>query len=260
MKDFLEKIKTDKRTRNTVICATVGAVVVIAAAIVIPVGVHSSNVKKALADEQAAQIAVSDEANVIDDTAASSVATEPETEEAASEMTTPATDEPTQAANGSADTNKGTVSNTDKGGSSGSSSGSGSSGSGASSQKPNSGSAQNNPPAQQETPAEPEQPIKKNPELDWTQADVDAAVAEARQYAKSRGLVIDSSLTEKGTSWSSPIDTRLDHKSNAAGDLHYQIDRFYNLEIEDFGCVGEKSKCNIFSINYGSYWEIYVVY
>lgn len=259
LKNISEKLKTDKRTRNTVICSVAGAVVVIAAAIVIPVGVHSSNVKKALADEQAAQIAVSDEANVIDDTAASAAATEPETEEATAEVTVPATDEPTQAANSESSTNKGTSSNTDKGSSSGNNGGSGSSGSGASSQKPNSESAQNNPPAQQETPAEPEQPIKKNPELDWTQADVDAAVAEAQQYAKSKGLIIDSSLTEKGTSWSSPIDTRLDYKSNAAGDLHYKIDNSLigiSDELIEAGIV----TINIFSINYGSYWEIYVVY
>lgn len=249
MKGLSEKIKTDKKVRNTVICSVVGAVVVIALAVAVPVSVHSSNVKKALADEQAAQTTEAYEANSEENTEA---VTEPVTEETTAEVTEATTAVPTTQAS-----NSSSASNTGKGSSSGGNSGSGNSGAGASSKESSGNSSgsqgQNNPPA-------PAQSNEKNPELAWTQADVDAAVAEAKQYAKSRGLVIDSSLTEKGTSWSSPIDTRWDYKSNAAVDLHYQIDRFYNLEIEDFGCVNEKSKCNIFSINCGSYWEIYVVY
>lgn len=168
------------------------------------------------------------------------------------ESTTAATeaisaDEPKVTASNKGNTNNGKKSNnTSKSGDS------------ATAQKPNGGSSGGGQ-SQQKSPAA-EQPNKKNPELDWTQADVDAAVAEAKRYAKSKGLVIDSTLTASGTSWSSPIDTRLDYKTNASVDLHYQIDRFYNFEIEDFGCVSEKSRCNIFSVNCGSYWEIYVVY
>lgn len=246
MKDFLEKLKNNQKTQAAVICSVVGVVLVLTAAITIPVVLH--NRVKVEADAESAVITAE---TVVTESVSVNV-TEPETE-AVSEITTEPTTAETiaQAANNNAGAGKNTSADTNKGGSNNGG------GSNSSAKKPNSGS--NGGQAQQKPPAA-EQPSKKNPELNWTQADVDAAVAEAKQYARNRGLVIDSSLTEKGTSWSSPIDTRLDYKSNAPVDLHYQIDRFYNFEIEDFGCVSEKSRCNIFSINYGSYWEIYVVY
>lgn len=246
-KDFLEKLKTDKKTQMAVITSTVGAVLVIAAAITIPVAMH--NRVKVEADTES--VAITAEAEVTE--SASVTVTEPEAKVTSEITTEPTMVETTaQAANNNASAGKNTSANTNKGGSNKSG------GSDSSAQKPNGGSS-SSAQSQQKPPAA-EQPNKKNPELDWTQADVDAAVAEAKRYAKSKGLVIDSTLTASGTSWSSPIDTRLDYKTNASVDLHYQIDRFYNFEIEDFGCVSEKSRCNIFSVNCGSYWEIYVVY
>lgn len=245
MKDFLERLKNDQKTQAAVICSVVGAVLVLAAAVTIPVALH--NRVKVEADAESA--AITAEAAVTESASAS--VTEPETE-AVSEITTEPTTAETTAQAASNNAGKNTPVDTNKGGSADKNSGSDSS-----AKKPNSGS---NGGQSHQKPPVVEQPNKKNPELDWTQADVDAAVAEAKQYARNRGLVIDSSLNEKGISWSSPIDTRLDYKSNAPVDLHYQIDRFYNFEVEDFGCVSEKSRCNIFSINYDSYWEIYVVY
>ncbi len=222
MKDFLERLKNDQKTQAAVICSVVGAVLVLAAAVTIPVALH--NRVKVEADAESA--AITAEAAVTESASAS--VTEPETE-AVSEITTEPTTAETTAQAASNNAGKNTPVDTNKGGSADKNSGSDSS-----AKKPNSGS--NGGQVQQKPPVV-EQPNKKN-----------------------RGLVIDSSLNEKGISWSSPIDTRLDYKSNAPVDLHYQIDRFYNFEVEDFGCVSEKSRCNIFSINYDSYWEIYVVY
>lgn len=183
--------------------------------------------------------------------------TEPETvsevESAAAtqaESTTAATeaisaDEPKVTASNKGNTNNGKKSNnTSKSGDS------------ATAQKPNGGSSGGGQ-LQQKPPAAEQQP--KDDKFDWTQADVDAAVAEAKQYARNRGLVIDSSLTEKGTSWMNPIDTRLDAKTRVHSDLHYQIENSLtgiSDELIEAGVV----TINIFSVNCGSYWEIYVVY
>lgn len=177
------------------------------------------------------------------------------------ESTTAATeaisaDEPKVTASNKGNTNNGKKSNnTSKSGDS------------ATAQKPNGGSSGGGQ-SQQKPPAD-EQPNKKNPELDWTQADVDAAVAEAKRYAKSKGYIVyeDSKITvqidgnEYKTSWSSPIDTRLDYKSNAKEDLHYQIDKVNKNNGSLCFLHGDEGVgVNIFSINHGSYWEIYVVY
>lgn len=249
-KDFLEKLKTDKKTQMAVITSTVGAVLVIAAAITIPVAMH--NRVKVEADTES--VAITAEAEVTE--SASVTGTEPEAKVTSEITTEPTMVETTaQAANNNASAGKNTSANTNKGGSNKSG------GSDSSAQKPNGGSS-SSAQSQQKPPAA-EQPNKKNPELDWTQADVDAAVAEAKQYAKSKGLIINSNKKftvsidgiAYNTSWSSPIDTRLDYKTNAKVDLHYQIDRFAKEAAND----GVAYDINIFAENHGSYWEIYVV-
>lgn len=249
-KRISEKLKTDKKTRAAVITSAVGAVLVLAVAITIPVAVN--NRVKVEADAESA--AITAEAEITD--SSSVTITEPETE-VTSEITTESTTAETtaQAANNNAGAGKNTPADTNKGSGANKSGGSDSS-----AQKPNNGSggAQS-----QQKPPVAEQPNKKNPELDWTQADVDAVVAEAKQYAKSKGLIINSNkkftVSIDGiaykTSWSSPIDTRLDYKTNAKVDLHYQIDRFAKEATND----GVAYDINIFAENHGSYWEIYVV-
>lgn len=178
----------------------------------------------------------------------SAAATQAEDTTAATEVTS--ADEPKVTASNKSNTNNSKKSNSTS-----------KSGGSAAAQKPNGGSSSG---AQsQQKPPVAEQPNKKNPELDWTQADVDAAVAEAKQYAKSKGLIINSNKKftvsidgiAYNTSWSSPIDTRLDYKTNAKVDLHYQIDRFAKEAAND----GVAYDINIFAENHGSYWEIYVV-
>ena len=267
MKNFLENLKTDKKTRNTVICSAAGAVIIIAAAIAIPVGVHSNNIKKALANEQAAQMSVSDKTDTETGTeAVSAVITEPETEETTAEVTVPTTAVPTQAANGKEDTNKGTAFNAGKGGSSGNHSGSGNSNSDTPAKKPNEGSngsqSQNTPPAQQETPVVPAETNKKQ----WTQAEVDALVEETKKYAISKGLKIDNSLGIQGTSWRTPATTENAINSNEVKSrLFYLVDKSYDSVIEDFGFFVEGATVNVIAKQYTSIdgyaaWEIYVVY
>lgn len=251
MKDFLEKLKNNQKMQVAVICSVVGAVLVLTAAVTIPVALRN----RVKVEAEAESAAITAEAEIIEP--ASATITEPETEVTSEITTEPTTAETTaQAANNNASAGKNTSANTNKGGGSNKSGGSDSS-----AQNPNGGSSSGGQ-SQQKPPAD-EQPNKKNPELDWTQADVDAAVAEAKQYAKSKGLIINSNKKftvsidgiAYNTSWSSPIDTRLDYKTNAKVDLHYQIDRFAKEAAND----GVAYDINIFAENHGSYWEIYVV-
>lgn len=251
MKDFLEKLKNNQKMQVAVICSVVGAVLVLTAAVTIPVALRN----RVKVEAEAESAAITAEAEITEP--ASATITEPETEVTSEITTEPTTAETTaQAANNNASAGKNTSANTNKGGGSNKSGGSDSS-----AQKPNGGSSSGGQ-SQQKPPAD-EQPNKKNPELDWTQADVDAAVAEAKQYAKSKGLIINSNKKftvsidgiAYNTSWSSPIDTRLDYKTNAKVDLHYQIDRFAKEAAND----GVAYDINIFAENHGSYWEIYVV-
>lgn len=249
MKDFLENLKNNQRTQAAVICSVVGAVLVLTAAITIPVALHN----RVKVEAEAESAAITAEAEIIE--SASATVTEPETVLASEATTEPTTAETTAQAANNAGAGKNTPANTNKGGSNKSG------GSDGSAKKPNGGSSSGGQ-SQQKSPAA-EQPNKKNPELDWTQADVDAAVAEAKQYAKSKGLIINSNKKftvsidgiAYNTSWSSPIDTRLDYKTNAKVDLHYQIDRFAKEAAND----GVAYDINIFAENHGSYWEIYVV-
>lgn len=249
-KDFLDKLKNNPKMQAAVICSVVGAVLVITAVITIPVTLH--NRVKVEAETESA--AITDEAESTEP--ASVTVTEPETVSASEVTTEPTTAETTaQTVNNNASAGKNTPANTNKGGGANKSGGSDSS-----AKKPNGGSSGGQ---SQQKPPVAEQPNKQNPELDWTQADVDAAVAEAKQYAKSKGLIINSNKKftvsidgiAYNTSWSSPIDTRLDYKTNAKVDLHYQIDRFAKEAAND----GVAYDINIFAENHGSYWEIYVV-
>lgn len=46
MKMNLEKFKSDKKFRNTVLCSVIGLILVIAVSVAVPIGVHNSNIKK----------------------------------------------------------------------------------------------------------------------------------------------------------------------------------------------------------------------
>lgn len=247
MKNFAEKLKTDKKMRTTVISTCVGAVIVIATAIVVPVTLHN----RPSVEQDAAQVAISNELSAEEDT---TVATEPETEEITAETTEPITDVPTtQATNNGSSINKGSTSDTGKNGSSGTNAGTSSSTVGSSSQMPvvidNGG--QNN-----DTPTVPSQ----SDEHIWTQAEVDALVAEIKAYAQSKGFTINPSLTTQGTSWSNPVHTGT-NKDKTKSDLKYDIDFVYTLCVQDFGYFPSGAELNVIAKPCAANeWEIYVVY
>ena len=71
-----------------------------------------------------------------------------------------------------------------------------------------------------------------------TEADVKAIVEEAKAYARSKGFVIDSSMTEVGTSWGpeTGILAKFDdaHKAKYSKDLRDEIDSTYKRLREDY--------------------------
>lgn len=245
---FKEKIKNDKKFRAQFISGITVGVVVLACAITIPVCVHNSNVKKALATTEVEttteQPSATEEVSTTEEETTTAVETtvtaETETTEKITEKTTKKPSSGNKPGNGGSN-----------GGGSGSGPNSGSNSSGGS------GNQNNN---QEQTAV--------NPDRNWTQADVDRAVADAKAYARSKGLSIDSSLTEQGTSWGNPVETWLDSKSKATEILRGQIDTAYNIDIQSFGYIPEGASVNIFSkrcegTKYSSgqpYWEIYVVW
>lgn len=236
IQNFKAKLKENKKFKVQFAAVITTCVVVIACAITIPVCMHNSNVKKtqAVETESSTNDAISTEADTSTETTTEATTAETTT----AETTTIEVTEP--ASNGSS--GNGSSSPSNKGGSG------------------NSGNSSSSKP----TTTKPVTTTKKETTTEddrwnWTQADVDAAVAEARRYAISKGFAIDSSLTEVGTSWTA-LDTRYDSKQVVADDTKYLIDRLYNVAIERFGYVPEGSRLNVFSKNCGDYWEIYVVY
>lgn len=241
--NFKTKLQENRKFQIQFVSVITACVVVLACAITIPVAVHNNNVKKAMtaeAENSTSDIAITEEMS------------EPET--TANEATTLADETLTNVAPTSAIANvesKTTPNSNNNPNGGGSSNNGGSNGS------------SNNKPAT--TTTKPVTTTKKETTTEddrwnWTQADVDATVAEVKRYAISKGFAIDSSLTEVGTSWDNPVDTSVDAKTRGVGNLKYQVDRLYNVAIGRFGYVPEGSRLNVFSKNCGNYWEIYVVY
>lgn len=237
IQNFKTKLKENKKFRAQFASVVTACVVVLACAITIPVCVHNSNVKKtqAVETESSTNDAISTEADTSTETTTEATTAETTT----AETTTIEVTEP--ASNGSSGNNSSSSSN--KGGSG------------------NSGNSSSSKP----TTTKPVTTTKKETTTEddkwkWTQADVDATVAEVKRYAISKGFAIDSSLTEVGTSWMSPLDTRWDAKTRGVSDLEYQVDHLYNGIIQDFGYFPDGADLNVFSKNCGDYWEIYVVY
>lgn len=237
IQNFKAKLKENKKFKAQFVSAITACVVVLACAITIPICVHNNNVKKtqAVETESFTNDAISTEADTSTETTTEATTAETTT----AETTTIEVTEP--ASNGSSGNNSSSSSN--KGGSGNSVN--------SSSSKP--------------TTTKPITTTKKettteDDKWNWTQADVDATVAEVKRYAISKGFSIDSSLTEVGTSWMSPLDTRWDAKTRGVSDLEYQVDLAYNMAIQELGYMPDGLPINIFAKNCGDYWEIYVVH
>ena len=246
MKMNLEKFKSDKKFRNTVLCSVIGLILVIAVSIAVPISVHNSNIKKATISEQAA----STEPETITENE-----TEPESETTSAEVIEQETTEAT-----TVEASKVSPPNTNKS----SSSDKNSPAKGKPTQK-QSGSKSNTKPKQETVTTSPQN--VEITEGSWTQAEIDSLVAETKAYAQSRGFTIDSSLTTKGTSWSNPVHS-WENKERTKSDLKEEIDFIYNLAVEQVGHFPEKARLNVIAeidpVWSGAAgeicWAIYVVY
>lgn len=246
MKMNLEKFKSDKKFRNTVLCSVIGLILVIAVSIAVPVGVHNSNIKKATISEQAA----STEPETITENE-----TEPESETTSAEVTEQETAEAT-----TVEASKVSPPNTNKSSSSDKSSPA----KGKPTQK-KSGSKSNTKPKQETGTTSPQN--VEITEGSWTQAEIDSLVAEIKAYAKSRGFTINPNLTTKGTSWSNPVHS-WENKEKTKSDLKYEIDFVYNLAVEQVGHFPEGAELNVIAEIDPVWsaaaeeicWAIYVVY
>lgn len=241
MRNFAEKLKSDKKARAVVICTSLAAVALIVAAIAIPVVIHNSRIPK---EAQAAQTTTSE--LTTQEVSTTQAVTVPET----AESTEPPTTAPTTAASvsNSGQNSKPTSDTTKK-------SASGSSGASSSTPKPNTGSSNQKPVTA--TQAQGHQ---------WTQAEVDAIVSEMKVYAKSKGFTINSTLTTKGTAWRNPATTEsLQSQEKVESRLIYLIDQVYDLAVKEVGYFPSGAALNIVSQKYTdsnghAQWEIYVVY
>ena len=238
MRNFAEKLKSDKKTRTVVICTSLAAVALIVAAIAIPVVIHNNRIPK---EAQAAQTTTSSELTTHEVSTTQAV-TVPET----AESTEPPTTAPTTAAGVSKSRqNSKPTSNTTK------KSASGSSGASSSTPKPNTGSSNQKPVTA--TQAQGHQ---------WTQAEVDAIIAETKAYAQSKGFAINPNKGKTGTTWSTPILTEWNTIARVKADCVYDVDFFCERAIEELGSV--TGSINVFAEKYTDsnglpQWEIYVV-
>ena len=237
MRNFAEKLKSDKKARAVVICTSLDAVALIVAAIAIPVVIHNSRIPK---EAQAAQTTTSE--LTTQEVSTTQAVTVPET----AESTEPPTTAPTTAASvsNSGQNSKPTSDTTKK-------SSSGSSGASSSTPKPNTGSSNQKPVTATQVQSS-----------QWTQAEVDALVSEIKAYAQSKGFAIDSSLGKVGTTWSNPIHAGK-NRSKTKSDLKETVNFFYDMAIEQ---LGSATGCgiNVFAEKYtdsngNPQWEIYVV-
>lgn len=236
MRNFAEKLKSDKKARAVVICTSLATVALIAAAITIPVVIHNNRIPK---EAQAAQTTPPSELTT-QEVSTTQAVTVPET----AESTEPPTTAPTTAASvsNSGQNSKPTSDTTKK-------SSSGSSGASSSTPKPSTGSSNQKPVTATQVQSS-----------QWTQAEVDALVSEIKAYAQSKGFTINPSLTTQGTSWSNPVHTGI-NKEKTKADLKYDIDFIYNLVLKEFGYFPEGGALNIIAKPYAdNEWEIYVVH
>lgn len=237
MKMNLEKFKSDKKFRNTVLCSVIGLILVIAVSVAVPIGVHNSNIKKATISEQAA----STEPETITENE-----TEPESETTSAEVTEQETAEATtvEASKVSSPPNTNKSSSSDK--------------SSPAKEKPTqkqSGSKSSGTPKQETVTAS-----AQTTEHVWTQAEVDELVNEALVYARKRGFTINSNLTTIGTSWRTPATTYLP-KTRIQSRLKYLIDQSYDGVVNCLGYFDPKAEINVLAIQCAeNEWEIYVVY
>ena len=256
-KNLNEKLKNDKKFKARFATLTVAGVIVVATAITVPTVVHNNKIK---AEENTTNVAVQAEPETETTTLPDGVETTidaeghvvPVTDESGNFVYTTATPETTIAAIESTAANVNNNTNNTAGGNKGSSSNTGSSNNKStggkkstggnkthsgnknnSGKKGNSGGSNSSGGSQQQGT----RPV--------TEADVKAIVEEAKAYARNKyGFVIDSSLTEVGTSWGpeTGILAKFDdaRKAKYSKDLRDEIDGVYKGGRQDFSELSDE--------------------
>ena len=238
-KNLNEKLKNDKKFKARFATLTVAGVIVVATAITVPTVVHNNKIK---AEENTTNVAVQAEPETETTTLPDGVETTvdaeghvvPVTDESGNFVYTTATPETTIAAIESTAANVNNNTNNTAGGNKGSSSNTGSSNNkntggkkSTGGNKTNSGNKGNSGNKNTGNSGGGQQQGSRP----VTEADVKAIVEEAKSYARSKGFVIDSSMTEVGTSWGpeTGILAKFDdaHKAKYSKDLRDEIDGVY---------------------------------
>lgn len=212
-KNLNEKLKNDKKFKARFATLTVAGVIVVATAITVPTVVHNNKIK---AEENTTNVAVQAEPETETTTLPDGVETTvdaeghvvPVTDESGNFVYTTATPETTIAAIESTAANVNNNTNNTAGGNKGSSSNTGSSNNKSTGgkkntggNKTNSGNKNNSGNKGNSGGSNSSGGSQQQGTRPVTEADVKAIVEEAKSYARSKGFVIDSSMTEVGTSW-----------------------------------------------------------
>lgn len=229
------KLQESKKFRTQVALILVATILVTSCAIAIPVEVHTQNMKKATAAQEATP---ADESLT-----AEPVSTEPQTTEPTTEAPTETIPETTTTAavtektttkkttsknsNSAGSTKKNTPASTTK------KSNSSSKNSGSSGSKNNTTTAQTTVPSH-----------------DWPKATVDAIIAKARAYGESLGLRWNDDWSKEDNNWSFPERSIEGDEQYVLGQLKYQLDHLAARYVKegsmpggDFKVYAERVPC-----------------
>lgn len=257
VKNLNEKLKNDKKFKARFATLTVAGVIVIATAITVPTVVHNNKIK---AEENTTNVAVQAEPETETTTLPDGVETTvdaeghvvPVTDESGNFVYTTATPETTIAAIESTAANVNNNTNNTAGGNKGSSGNTGSSNNKSTGgkkntggNKTNSGNKNNSGNKGNSGGSNSSGGSQQQGTRPVTEADVKAIVEEAKAYARNKyGFVIDSSLTEVGTSWGpeTGILAKFDdaRKAKYSKDLRDEIDGVYKGGRQDFSELSDE--------------------
>ena len=256
VKNLNEKLKNDKKFKARFATLTVAGVIVVATAITVPTVVHNNKIK---AEENTTNVAVQAEPETETTTLPDGVETTvdaeghvvPVTDESGNFVYTTATPETTIAAIESTAANVNNNTNNTAGGNKGSSGNTGSSNNKSTGgkkntggNKTNSGNKNNSGNKGNSSGSNSSGGSQQQGTRPVTEADVKAIVEEAKAYARSKGFVIDSSMTEVGTSWGPETGIGYDFtpewKAKYSKDLRDRIDDTYKLLREDWSEMSDE--------------------
>lgn len=250
-KNLNEKLKNDKKFKARFATLTVAGVIVVATAITVPTVVHNNKIK---AEENTTNVAVQAEPETETTTLPDGIETTvdaeghvvPVTDESGNFVYTTATPETTIAAIDNTAVENNNANNDNAGGNKGSSGNTGSSNNKSTGgkkntggNKTNSGNKNNSGNKGNSGGSNSSGGSQQQGTRPVTEADVKAIVEEAKAYARNKyGFVIDSSLTEVGTSWGPELGITKEFEPGDdklyAEQLHDRIDSTYKRQKANF--------------------------